>query len=583
MSTDRDRAALTPEPALAWQPVPGAPSGQFLILERKADPYSSHAALVRTPEAILVIDIGSAPDQVAQLSQLIRAAIGQANLPVLIVLTHLHWDHLAALPLLSLPGHVPVLVLAQESAVAALARGDRQASAAFLFGSDCPVVEVTLPLLPAAARTSAVAWQDERAPGLVLRLVPDQVLLPTGRSVPCERIQLGGHDLARAFHTPGHSPDCICLQVGELLWVGDLFLAANPAVAGLQGWDSQALIASLDTVSGLLDALPLSLCCPGHGRCLPAAKARQASATVRAQAETLINIATLDHQRASLLIEHSEDLLSEGLALFTIMAGRLYTVSFHLEALEESETAAAVLQSLDMDGLDATLDDLRSFAEEFRRQHRLELALPLKGVQTVGRIEKLFDCTRLHGLLDPALLRRARHLLDDFMCAVRGIEPPSARQPEAVPPILADLAQSFARQSASANALWEASSDEQAFRQALTQRLAAAAAGVCLPIDLAVEPTFPLMALDRQRFADTLHAILCEFIGAGADSVRITGQATAGGGRLELRPVPDRLCPCFTPRKRRFLDRGMRLAGGTLTDASTGVSTLLALHLTTVP
>jgi glyoxylase-like metal-dependent hydrolase (beta-lactamase superfamily II) len=577
MSAATGTPIVTSEPSGSWQPVPGTAAGQFLILERKSDPFSSHAALVRLPDAVLIIDTGSSPDLAAPLSRLAGAASGQAHLPVLLVLTHLHWDHLAVLPLLSFPAHVPVMVLAQESAVAALARGDRQASAAFLFGSDCPVVEVTLPLLPATARTAATTWQDDRAPGLVLRLVPDQVLLPAGGSVPCERIQIGGHDLARVFHTPGHTTDSICLQVGGLLWVGDLFLAANPAVAGIPGWDCEALLASLTTVAELLDALPLSLCCPGHGRPLPAAKARQVIADVRSQAAALRDVATLDPQRVSLLVEYSEDLLSEGLALFTIMAGRLYTVSFHLEALEESATASAVLQMLDVDSIDASLDDLRSFAEGFRRQHRLELALPLKGVQTVARIEKLFDSARLRGLLDPVLLRRARHLLDDFTHSVRGIEAPSVRQPEALLPILADLAQSFAPPAPSADSLWDASGDEQAFRQALTQRLAAAAAGVVLAVDVELAPTFPLVALDRERFVNTLHAVLSEFVGAGAGGVRITGQGTASGGRLELHPVPDRVCPCFTPRKLRFLDRDMRLGGGTLADVSTPATTVLAL------
>jgi glyoxylase-like metal-dependent hydrolase (beta-lactamase superfamily II) len=573
------------EQALAWQPVPGIPSGQFQILERKADPYSSHAAVVRTPEAILVIDPGSAPDQVERLSQLLGETIGQARLPVLIVLTHLHWDHLAALPLLSLPAHVPVLVLAQQSAVAPLARGDRQASAAFLFNSECPQIAVTVPLLPSPARTSTSAWGDDRAPDLALEIVPDQVTLPSGQSLHCERLRLGGHDLARAFHTPGHSPDSICLQVGELLWVGDLFLAANPAVAGLQGWDSQALITSLETIEALLGTLPLSLCCPGHGRCLPAAKARQIGAAVRAQAETLRDIATLDTQRASLLIEYSEDLLSEGLALFTIMAGRLYTVSFHLEALEESATAAAVLQTLDIDGLDATLDDLRTFAAEFREHHRLELALPLKGVQTVGRIEKLFDSTRLHGLIDPLLLRRARRLLDDFMCAVRGIEPPATLRPAALLPVVTGVVETFTGSSHRADAqdLWDASGDDAAFSAALTRRLAAEAAAVRLPIDLDVAAELPLVNVDQARLEDTLQALLSDFAGAGAARVEIVARATPGGCRLDVRPLPDGPFPCFSPRKVRFLDRAMRLAGGNLTDALTSVSTLISLHLTAAP
>jgi glyoxylase-like metal-dependent hydrolase (beta-lactamase superfamily II) len=566
-----------PEPSLSWQPVPALPSAQVLVLERKADPCCSHAAVVRFPEVVLIIDPGADADLAARVSRAAREAMGQTPLPVLIVLSHAHWDHLAALPLLSFPAGAPVLVLAQEAAVPVLGQGDPRASLAFLFSADCPTIAVQVPLLPASGRTAARPWRTELAPGLALEIVADQVALPSGRNVPCDSVRVGGRDVARAFHTPGHSPDSICLQVGGLLWVGDLFLAASPAVAGVPGWDAQALVASLDTLDGLLRALPLSLCWPGHGRCLAADRAREVAASVRAQAETLRDVATLDPSRVTLLVEHAEELLSEGLALFTIIAGRLCTISFHLEALEESGAALEVLQKLDIDGLDATLHELNSFAEAFRRQHRLVVALPLKGVQAVGRIEKLFDTVRLNGLLDPVLLRRARHLLGDFVYSVRGIEPPAVARAEDLRPILAGLAEGFTRRAATARDLWDASGDEGAFRQALTRRLAAEASAVPLAIDLDLG-ALPPVAVDRARIEDTVHAILSEFAGAGAARVRIVARATPGGGcRIEIQPVPDRLCPCFTPRKLLFLDRGSRLGGGRVMDASTAVATRLVL------
>ena len=362
--------------------------------------------------------------------------------------------------------------------------------------------------------------------------------------------------------------------------MGDLFLAANPAVAGVPGWNCQALIESLETVDKLLDALPLSLCYPGHGRYLSADMSRDVISDALVQAETLRDIAMIDPQRVSLLVEYSEELLSEGLALFTIIAGRLCTVSFHLDALEESQAAKDVLQMLDLDDLDAVLDELRSFTEQFRQQHRLEMALPLKGVQTVSRIEKLFDMESLRGLIDPALLRRARHLLDDFMNNVRGIEPASTRQSEALYPIVAAVAEAFTGRVGSSQDLLNATDDSEAFRQALTRRIAAESSAVRLVIDLDIAQGLPHVTVDRERFEDTLHAILSEFAGAGASRVRIEAQATSEGNRLEIRPVPDRLFSCFTPRKVRFLDFGIRFGGGSLVDESSDITTVLSISLT---
>lgn len=563
------------EQPLAWQPLPGLPTGQFLILESKSDPCSSHTALIRTSEAVLVIDPGSSPDRAVLASQAIREIVGATDLPVLICLTHAHWDHIAALPLLTLPPQTPVFILAQETATATLAQGDRLASLAFLFNADCPTIVVNVPLLPGTARPSTTV----RRHGPLLEIAPGALTLPSGQALRCDIVRIGGREVARAFHTPGHSPDSLCLHVGDLLWVGDLFLAANPAVAGVPGWDCQALTESLESVDGLLEAQPLSLCCPGHGRCLPAAKARQVIAETRIQAETLRSIATLDSQRVSLLIEYAEDLLDEGLSLFTIIAGRLCTVSYHLDAMEESQTAREILAVLDIDGLDATLDELRAFAEQFQRQHRLEMALPIKGIQTVGRIEKLFDTARLRGLIDPTLLRRARHLLDDFMHTVRGIEPPTRLQTEALAPIVADVVQTFVAAGESSRDLWDASDDGEAFRQALTRHIVAAASAVRLAVDMQTEPGLPAVTLDRTRIEDALHAILSEFAGAGATRLRIGLRATEAGNEIEMRAVPDAQFACFTARKVRFLDRGIRLGQGHVTDASTATSTVLVISL----
>lgn len=578
MPSNTQTAAPGRESPPAWQPVPSMADGRFLILERRGDPCSSNTALIHLPRALLIVDPGSAPDQAAQVSRLAAEIVGGTDLPVLILLTHAHWDHFAALPLLVFPGQTRVHILAHAGVEDTLEHDARLASMAFLFNAECPPIRVDIRLL--SGDTPGL----DGPPGAALRVVPGNVRLRSMRRLPCESIRVSGTEVAQVFHTPGHSPDSLCIRVGGMLWVGDLLLAANPAVAGIPGWDGRSLVTSLQTVAELLDTLPFELCCPGHGRILAIPKVRQILAGVQTQAVALREVATLDPERVRLLIECAEELLREGLTLFTIIAGRLYTLSYHLDSLEESQTAAEVLQAMDIEGLDAVLGELGDFAGQFRAGRRLEVALPLKGIQTVGRIEQLFDSTRLRGLIDPILLRRARRLLDDFVHTVRGIEPPSNPVAQDLQRILDGLAGRFMPRATSASALWDASGDETAFRQALTRHLATSASAVRLTVDMDSVPPLPGITVDRDRVEEALHAILSEFAGAGTQRVTLTADlAHDGTCRIGIRPVPDRRLPCFTPPLLRFLDRCLRPGGGGLADTSTPAATTLTLIFGTEP
>jgi glyoxylase-like metal-dependent hydrolase (beta-lactamase superfamily II) len=77
----------------------------------------------------------------------------------------------------------------------------------------------------------------------------------------------------RAFATPGHSPDSVCLLYGRVLFTGDTVLGEGSVfVAPGEG----SLSAYLDSLGRLLE-LDLVAICPGHGPVVndPAAKLRE--------------------------------------------------------------------------------------------------------------------------------------------------------------------------------------------------------------------------------------------------------------------------------------------------------------------
>lgn len=77
-----------------------------------------------------------------------------------------------------------------------------------------------------------------------------------------EVLDLGGLKL-KILHTPGHTPGCICIQIGDTLFTGDTLFAGSVGRVDLPGSSQAALANSLQSV---ILALPSHMAiCPGHG------------------------------------------------------------------------------------------------------------------------------------------------------------------------------------------------------------------------------------------------------------------------------------------------------------------------------
>ena len=81
---------LTP---LTWQPVPGAGGAQCYPIIRKIDTISSNSYLLRTPDALLLIDPGGLAEQADHLASVIEECRKEHDLPLVVFLTHAHVDH----------------------------------------------------------------------------------------------------------------------------------------------------------------------------------------------------------------------------------------------------------------------------------------------------------------------------------------------------------------------------------------------------------------------------------------------------------------------------------------------------------
>jgi glyoxylase-like metal-dependent hydrolase (beta-lactamase superfamily II) len=550
-----------------WQPVPGAPGAQIYPLIRKIDTISSNSYLIQTDDVILLIDPGGICEQSEQLAQVIEEIREGNERPVFVVLTHAHIDHFRGtqdVPAFAHPGTVVFAV--QESGAAALERGDPKQTQAELLGLAISPVRVGLPLIT-----------DERAGSCD---IPISLAFSNGATVTItrsqarsglasEQIRFGEGPALEVYHTPGHSPDSSCLRMGGLLWIGDVLFAANPGIAGLCGWDQAALIRSLDGISALLAEGGIGFVLPGHGRVISAADAGRMCSAIRSDAQALENIAELNHERAKETAAFAEECMEQVNELFTIMAGRLYYVSYVMEELGEEDVAEEVSRLIRGDLIDELLEAFRSFAEEHHKGNAVSIHLALKAGQVIAKLERSFDGAELAHIIDPALARRAARLLSDYTTMLRGFCPPRELAECDLILHLKALVTGLSVPACSDDDLLSSADDDSAFTRLLLARIGMQPLLADIAFTFCGEETPVVAAVDHDDLTDLVTYILEDLVGTGADA--ITLQVTRDGNNADIILTGTGCTASDAPKTGRgFLGRLCDRAGGTLSCATEG-------------
>ncbi len=534
-----------------WQPVPGTIGAEIYPFLRKPDVTCSNAYFIRTPGEILIVDTGADAAQMDRLLALVEESLGETPRSVFLLITHCHADHCYQATrdrrFRSLPD---LTIAAAEEGARALESGDPARTVAEIMGWEIEPLPVGLPLLAGRDRETL-----ETNGGIVL--YRQQVPLPSG-------------DALVVYHTPGHSPDSICIRFGGLLFIGDLLFAASPGVAGLAGWDHPALLASIERVRWILSREPVSLCCPGHGRSIPAAAMPGLLDRLKGEAERLSGIGTFDRHRLDDSLEHAVDLLQEANRLFAVIAGRLYALVYRLDDLGEAEEARRYQELLESDRIDEFLAEFSRFADEFRAGEKLEVQLVLKAVQVIQRIEAHFAGDRLNHVVEASLLRRADRLLTDFMSMIMGYQDTVSLSVVDLPPLLRNLVAGVSSCPFSDEAFIEAADDPAAYRAELVCRLAYLPLfeGICLSVE--TEDPLPPVSIDRERFCDEVVGVLEDMVAAGSREIRLSLRRE--GDAVGLR-IPG--CEALSERRLRFYRRKFGLAGVTLAAGGDGAGLFL--------
>ena len=546
--------------SLTWQPVPGAPGALIYPLIRKIDAISSNSYLIQTDDVILLIDPGGLVEQSAQLAQVIEEIRQEKDRPIFVFLTHAHVDHFwGSLSIPAFADAKAVVFAVQERGAAALEEGEEKLTQADLLGLKIAPFRIGLHLLTREWSGPDSSMSRTFSNGAAVTITRKQ----TSGGLVQEQLRFGSGPVLDVYHTPGHSPDSICLKMGGLLCIGDVLFAASPGIAGVCGWDQPVLIRSLDGCESLIAEGWIDIVLPGHGRMIMADDAKRMISKIRSDAQELENIAEMNSTRARETAAFAQDCMEQINELFTIMAGRLYYVSFVMDELGEAGVAEALSSLIRGDAIDELLDTFRSFSEEHQKKGNVDLHLVLKAGQVISRLEQSFDRAELVHIIDPSLVRRAARLLSDYTTMLRGFSPPCELVECDLILHLKALVTGLSVPSCSDDDLLSSADDDSAFIGQLLKRIG------MQPLLSAVEFSYSsaenrlMVVIDHDDISDVIIYILEDLVGSGATSISLRVERSKDAAVVTISGTGCS-APCGTGQVRGFLERLSRRAGGTL-------------------
>lgn len=558
--------------SLVWQPIPGADGAALYPLIRKIDTISSNTYLIATADALILIDPGGIPDQVEAFSKIIQTCREEKDRPVFVFLTHAHIDHFIGVQSVPAFAHAKAVIFAvQEAGAVALEGGDGGITQGTLLNVPITPMNIALPLLT-CNRSSCQG-------------IPGHLAFPNGAEITITRDTLGdapitldreiirfgpGPELV-VYHTPGHSPDSICIRMGSHLFCGDLLFAASPGIAGLTGWSQECLVRSLTGIGSLLSHGGITRVCPGHGRAISSPDAIRMADAVRKDALALDDIAELNCERAAWAAEFAEDSMEQVNELFTVMAGRLFYVSYVMDELGESDLAEKTTSLMREDVVDELLLAFRDFAgEHHQRGDTVSMHLALKAGQVMAKLQRSFAQDDLARIIDPDLALRASRLLSDYTTTLRGFTPPCEIAVCEIRSLAEALVTGLAVPACTDEDLLSSSDDEEAFTRILLSRIGTRPILEDVEVVFHAEnPEFNAL-VDRDRLTDLLTYIVEDLVGTMTGQIRIELVNREDTVTLTFSGDVPRGGVSYEPRTARFLKGLAQRAGGSLVIRSDG-------------
>lgn len=544
------------------QPVQGTRNVSIYPYLRKIDIMSSNSYLLSSPEQIVLIDPGGLESQINRLEEEVQILQDELYRPVVVYLTHVHIDHWYQLRQGKTFTELSKAFLAvQERGAEALETNDPHLTLSTLLDKPMTPIPVDIKLLSNLDKTK-LCGNSLDIKGWRFDYVTKSRWIAEDLVLHSQIVPLGKGDNLEIYHTPGHSPDGVCIRAGSMLFVGDVFFAPNPGTAGAYGWSQKDLMQSILKILWLLENEKILVCGSGHGRPIDAQTAHKTLEVMYSDAASLKDLEEITPLWARRTSDYALDLISELERTFTIIAGRLAYVSHVLGELEE-ETEAEKLDSLtDGQTMDELFVDFHRFAGELHAGEKLDIEMVHKTGQVVGRLDKLFAKRKLESVLDQSLLDRAGRQLSDYAATYRGFRPPYYVSHVDVNRLIEEVLEKLLHSPYEEETIMQAESAED-YLKALTARVAHV--NVFENVDLAFRPDSgkAYARMDKERFADVLIDMLERFAGARMRKIEVA--TCLSDDWLMVRITGRGECTCHPlSQSSRFFERSLALCGGLL-------------------
>jgi len=546
------------EPMIS-ESVPGTRNVTIYSYLCKIDIMSSNSYILSSPGQIALIDPGGVQSQIDCLEEEIQILQDELPRPVVVYLTHVHVDHWCQLTQGKTLSRAFLAV--QENGADALETNDPRMTLSTLLDRPISAVPVDIRLLSCRDRAK-LCENSIDLNGWRFDYVTNSRWISEDAVLYSQIVPLGKEDCLEIYHTPGHSPDGVCIRSGSMLFVGDVFFAPNPGVAGAYGWSQKDFMQSILKILWILENEKILFCGCGHGKFVDAQTARKTLQVMYSDAASLKDLQEITPLWARRISEYAQDLINELERIFTIIAGRLAYISHVLGELEEVAQAKELDGLLDTAYLDGLFVDFHAFARELHAGKKLDIEMVHKTGQVVGRLDRLFAKRNLEFVLDQSLLDRAGRLLSDYAATYRGFRPPYIVSRVDVNRLIEVVLEKLLHNADEEEAIMQAESDED-FLLALRYRIAQV--NIFEGLDLVFLPgaVEAFARMDQERFADILIDMLERFAGARIREIEIA--TDLNDEWLTVRITGRGECTCHPlSQSVRFLERNLALSGGLL-------------------
>ncbi len=546
-----------------WQPLPGSEIAEIYPLVRKPDVTCSNAFIIRTPKELVLVDIGGTLEQADEIGRIITSG---APLSLYAVFTHCHIDHCyPAICETELSFSVPPVLMMHEDGAVALETADRSRILADLFGKQIRPVRVPVHLFEEKNHGKGTVRTFFCAGDSSITITRGEHCLSGDKNIATEEIMLPSGLLLKVYHTPGHSPDSICIGIDSTMFTGDLFFATAPGVAGLTGFEQKDLLKSISRVSAILAEGTYTVVCSAHGDPIPLQTAQGALPVLERECEGLASVGVFDRDRMDESRLHAEEILDEACRLFSVIAGRILSVCYHLEAIEETGQADRIRELLDIEKIEMMLDDLLAFHEAFRAGEKHDIQFILKAVQMLGKFGRAFSSSQISSILDLPLVNRAVRFFDEFLQTVQG-KPIEARMDVVdVNRLIEDMVREYQAPLCSDEDLIDAAEDESRYREAISRRLSDYDRFIADISELQLEPSAGTVKMDRFFFTDVLLWILEDLALNGYRNIVLETHRDGNQVMISLMGEHPGTCSAFCSERRWWAwDRKVRYSGGDL-------------------